>query len=235
MSALEQRLLLEPGMRKMAMTDKHPVVLSEEDLEKVTGGLSNTSGGPPGIGGGDISGLSNTPGIGGGDISGMDQETALMVLLARRTQLLDEQQLQQQLQEVQARNEQVSRLQDLHDALSNARDGLNDGSAGAEGHVSLDARIDPDDPNSPTYAELFEAAGFTDDGDTNDDGNLDAEELSSAIETVRGAIDSERSQHHMDMLRLQSQDNKRNEAYDLMNDYIKKMQDNRANIINNMR
>lgn len=220
MSALEQRLLLEPGMRKMAMTDKHPVVLSEEDLEKVTGGLSSTSGG--------------LSGIGDGDLSGMDLETALMMLQAQRAQLLDDQ-LRQQAQEVQARNEQVSRLQDLHDALSNARDGLNDGSAGAEGHVSLDARIDPDDPNSPTYAELFEAAGFTDDGDTNDDGNLDAEELSSAIETVRGAIDSERSQHHMDMLRLQSQDNKRNEAYDLMNDYIKKMQDNRANIINNMR
>lgn len=202
------------------MTDKHPVVLSEEDLEKVTGGLSSTSGG--------------LSGIGDGDLSGMDLETALMMLQAQRAQLLDDQ-LRQQAQEVQARNEQVSRLQDLHDALSNARDGLNDGSAGAEGHVSLDARIDPDDPNSPTYAELFEAAGFTDDGDTNDDGNLDAEELSSAIETVRGAIDSERSQHHMDMLRLQSQDNKRNEAYDLMNDYIKKMQDNRANIINNMR
>ncbi|MDF2096111.1 hypothetical protein [Aquibaculum arenosum] len=220
MSALEQRLLLEPGMRKMAMAEKHPVVLSEEDLEKVTGGLSSTSGG--------------LSGIGDGDLSGMDLETALMMVQAQRAQLLDDQ-LRQQAQEVQARNEQVSRLQDLHDALSNARDGLNDGSAGAEGHVSLDARIDPDDPNSPTYAELFEAAGFTDDGDTNDDGNLDAEELSSAIETVRGAIDSERSQHHMDMLRLQSQDNKRNEAYDLMNDYIKKMQDNRANIINNMR
>jgi len=39
----------------------------------------------------------------------------------------------------------------------------------------------------------------------------------------------------MDMLRLQSLSNKRNEAFDVMTNFIKKMQDSRSSIIGNMR
>ena len=39
----------------------------------------------------------------------------------------------------------------------------------------------------------------------------------------------------MDMLRLQSLSNKRNEAFETMTNFIKKMQDNRNSIIGNMR
>jgi hypothetical protein len=39
----------------------------------------------------------------------------------------------------------------------------------------------------------------------------------------------------MDMLRLQSLNNKRNEAFDLMSNFVKKMQDSRSSILSNMR
>ncbi|WJH32173.1 hypothetical protein N6H13_15585 [Paenibacillus sp. CC-CFT742] len=39
----------------------------------------------------------------------------------------------------------------------------------------------------------------------------------------------------MEMLRLQSLSNKRNEAFDVMTNFIKKMQDSRSSIIGNMR
>ncbi|WP_342544632.1 hypothetical protein [Lysinibacillus sp. FSL K6-4013] len=39
----------------------------------------------------------------------------------------------------------------------------------------------------------------------------------------------------MDMLRFQSMNNKRNEAFDVMTNFAKKMQDSRSSIIGNMR
>lgn len=42
-------------------------------------------------------------------------------------------------------------------------------------------------------------------------------------------------QGQMDMLRLQSMNSKRNEAFDVMTNFVKKMQDSRSSIIGNMR
>lgn len=39
----------------------------------------------------------------------------------------------------------------------------------------------------------------------------------------------------MDMTRLQGMTNKRNEAFDVMTNFLKKMQDSRSSIIGNMR
>ena len=48
-------------------------------------------------------------------------------------------------------------------------------------------------------------------------------------------IDTLSNTQQMDMLRLQSLSNKRNEAFDLMTNFIKKMQESRSSIIANMR
>ncbi|WCN39628.1 FlxA-like family protein [Aneurinibacillus uraniidurans] len=61
------------------------------------------------------------------------------------------------------------------------------------------------------------------------------EELQKQIEKVKSQIDSLSSTQQMDMLRLQSMSNKRNEAFDVMTNFIKKMQDSRSSIIGNMR
>ena len=56
-----------------------------------------------------------------------------------------------------------------------------------------------------------------------------------AIADNKTQIDSLGNSQQMDMLRLQSLSNKRNEAFDVMTNFIKKMQDNRSSIVGNMR
>ncbi|MDR6726482.1 parvulin-like peptidyl-prolyl isomerase [Paenibacillus amylolyticus] len=52
---------------------------------------------------------------------------------------------------------------------------------------------------------------------------------------LKNQIDAISNTQQMDMLRLQSLSNKRNEAFDLMTNFVKKMQDSRSSIIGNMR
>lgn len=72
--------------------------------------------------------------------------------------------------------------------------------------------------------------------------NLTEEENADEIKEIQNKITSLKSQmddisnsQQMDMLRLQSLSNKRNEAFDLMTNFIKKQQDSRSSIIGNMR
>lgn len=57
----------------------------------------------------------------------------------------------------------------------------------------------------------------------------------ATAEARKAQIDAVSSSQQMDMLRLQSLSNKRNEAFDVMTNFIKKMQDSRSSIIGNMR
>lgn len=57
----------------------------------------------------------------------------------------------------------------------------------------------------------------------------------AAVQAIKSQIDALGSSQQMDMLRLQSLSNKRNEAFDVMTNFIKKMQDSRSSIIGNMR
>ena len=73
-----------------------------------------------------------------------------------------------------------------------------------------------------------------------DDANITLEvenkgQLEKTIENLKSLIDSQSNSQQMDMLRLQSLSNKRNEAFELMTNFVKKMQDNRSSIVANMR
>ena len=59
--------------------------------------------------------------------------------------------------------------------------------------------------------------------------------IKADMDNLKSSIDSLSNSQQMDMLRLQSLSNKRNEAFDLMTNFMKKMQDNRSSIIGNMR
>ena len=59
--------------------------------------------------------------------------------------------------------------------------------------------------------------------------------LKADIENMKTGVDSLSSSQQMQMLHLQSLSNKRNEAFDLMTNFIKKMQESRSSIIGNMR
>ena len=60
-------------------------------------------------------------------------------------------------------------------------------------------------------------------------------QLDTAINSIKSQIDAANNSNQMDMLRLQSLTNKRNEAFDIMTNFIKKMQDSRSSILGNMR
>ncbi|MGN7360339.1 hypothetical protein ACTHPF_22105 [Paenibacillus sp. SAF-054] len=158
-------------------------------------------------------GTSNS--IGQIDISSMDIETALQAVQEQRTALLD-QQLNQQIKDVQSRNDQIAKVNDLLASVNNARAENNE-----NGQYEL-----PSDVTSKLSEQ-----GVGDGSKT----SFSKEELDKMSQDLKGKIDSYSNSQQMDMLRLQSMSNKRNEAFDTMTNFIKKMQDSRSSIIGNMR
>lgn len=61
------------------------------------------------------------------------------------------------------------------------------------------------------------------------------EELEGTLIELEDQRDSFSNSQQLDMLRLQALSNKRNEAFDVMTNFVKKMQDSRSSIISNMR
>ena len=197
--------------------------------------------------------------VNGMDLSSMDIETAMMAVQSQRTQLLDAQ-LADQIKAVQARNDQISKLNNVLSALTKAQgafsgssagdtikdwgkekvasieiplnDAIRDAGVGDLGFTPRQGRIsvDKDHPKSDDYpGHVLAAASNIFQGATTK-GEVDA-----AITKIKGMIDTQSNSQQMDMLRLQSLSNKRNEAFDVMTNFVKKMQDNRSSIIGNMR
>ncbi len=66
-------------------------------------------------------------------------------------------------------------------------------------------------------------------------GSLSQTQFDQLIQTISSRIDGLNSTQQLDMLRLQSLTNKRNESFDIMTNFLKKMQDNRSSIVGNLR
>jgi len=60
-------------------------------------------------------------------------------------------------------------------------------------------------------------------------------ELDGQLQTVQNQINTLNNSQQMDMLRMQSMNSKRNEAFDAMTNFVKKMQDSRSSILGNLR
>jgi len=182
--------------------------------------------------------MSSIGGIGGGitvgDIKGLDLETAMMAIQSQRANLL-EGQLKTQMEGIQGRNDEIGKLNKLIADIKTLRPGGTDpqkwGNLGANTQQGRD-----------TLARL-EAAGVnipkSGDDAVNEPGTgiYDARQstFDKWAEELKGKIDGLNSSQQMDMLRMQSLTNKRNEAFDLMTNFIKKMQDSRSSILGNMR
>jgi len=155
------------------------------------------------------------------NISSMDLETALLAVQQNRSSLL-EKQLSDQIASVQARNETISKLYDLMGVLNEEK-----------GKLPSNAKAD--------YAVKLAADKVAILTARNRDLNLNMAipktkgELEKLITEIKGMIDATSNSQQMDMLRLQGLTNKRNEAFDVMTNFIKKMQDSRSSIIGNMR
>lgn len=109
-------------------------------------------------------------------LQGMDIENALLAVQSQRAGLLEDQ-LKNQLEQVQVRNAEISKLNERLATCKN--------------------------------------------------------EEERAL--IKQQMDTLANSQQMDTLRLQSLSNKRNEAFDTMTNFIKKMQDNRSSILTNMR
>ena len=154
-------------------------------------------------------------------VQGMDLETAMMAVQSQRANLL-ETQLKDQIEAVKNRNSDIARLNEVLAAArvlqgkfagdAKAGDGIPEG--GAAEKATLDAAC-----GSAKVTVPYGNKG----------------ELDKTVENLKSMIDSQSNSQQMDMLRLQSLSNKRNEAFDLMTNFVKKMQDSRSSIIGNMR
>ncbi|GIP30184.1 hypothetical protein J23TS9_53140 [Paenibacillus sp. J23TS9] len=153
--------------------------------------------------------------VGQMDISSMDIETALQAVQEQRASLL-EQQLNQQISDVQKRNEQIANMNNLLSDINNAKS-----QEAANGQYVL-----PDNVTSKLSEQGAGDASKT---------SYTKDELDKMSQDLKGKIDSLSNSQQMDMLRLQSLSNKRNEAFDTMTNFVKKMQDSRNSIIGNMR
>ena len=177
------------------------------------------------------------------NLQGMDLETALMVVQSQRANLL-ETQLKTQIEEVQKKNDQIAKLNTAIGNLNKIKARVASNAkptdliyaapeaSGAKGpwedlfrtQRQLDAKngipgVQPD--FQMTVAEWIKLNTVAD--------------LDNRIQQFRSQIDNMNNSQQMDMLRLQSMSNKRNEAFDVMTNFVKKMQDNRSSIIGNMR
>ncbi|MFE5318852.1 hypothetical protein ACFQ88_09090 [Paenibacillus sp. NPDC056579] len=156
----------------------------------------------------------NAQGMVTAQFSNMDLETALMQVQSQRANVLEEQ-LKGQMETIQARNNEIAKLNEIISKLKASRP------AKPEASVTLDADL---------HKKLTENGIKVPSSNKWSQADVDV-----ALESLRGKIDSLNSSQQMDMLRMQSLTNKRNEAFDLMTNFIKKMADQRSSVIGNMR
>lgn len=166
-----------------------------------------------------IGSASNVGGVETINVNSMDLETAMMAVQGERAKLL-EQQLQDQIKSVQDRNDQIAKLNEAQNKLREL-----------QADLQADAQSDHglSDNQKEALRKAMEEAGINTKLPENKD------ELDALGSQVKGQIDAQSNSQQMDMLRLQSLSNKRNEAFDTMSNFIKKMQDSRSSVIGNMR
>ncbi|MFC4160058.1 hypothetical protein [Chitinimonas lacunae] len=169
------------------------------------------------------------------DLSQYDLETAMMMVQSERANLL-ETQIKDQLETIQKRNQDIAKLNELIGKLKAARPSGTDPEAWGQlspGNASAAEGI----YNDVRAAGLTMPTGGDEVNNSGNNGIYDAKQKTFDVwvEQLKGKIDSLNSSQQMDMLRMQSLTNKRNEAFDLMTNFIKKMADSRSSILGNMR
>jgi hypothetical protein len=162
--------------------------------------------------------VNNAAGISFSQLQGMDIESMLMAVQGNRANLLEEQ-LMGEMKNVQAKNELIAVLNGKLTTLT-ATSQMAYSAADAKPETALSAL---------QLAELAKITPALSPPPTTK-GALD-----KAVTDLKGQVDSMGSTQQMDMLRLQSLSNKRNEAFDLMTNFMKKFADKRDAIIGNMR
>ncbi len=179
-----------------------------------------------------------------------DIETALLAVQTNRTQLLDRQ-LSAQIQAVQQKNEQAAKLNSVMSAVNTAlaqypKDGENDATIEDWDQAKVVKYEMPlnqalQDAGINHLSSWSSGEGQLPNGQPNITGTAvfrgdrNLGDIKGMQSFIQGKLDSLNSTQQMDMMALQSLSNKRNESFDVMSNFIKKMQDGRSSILSNMR
>jgi len=182
--------------------------------------------------------------------SGIDIETLLLTVQMQRANLID-QQLAAKIEGVKARNDQISKLNNVLSTLTAVNNAF---PSNATGTTTFPWNTVENGKIEANANQAIKDAGITDLGFSFTDGGnckvgsgvekqnsarvnggVTKGQVEAAIQKVKGMLDSANNNSQMDMLELQSLTNKRNDAYDLMTNFIKKMADSRASILANLR
>ncbi len=182
------------------------------------------------------------------DIQSLDIETALLAVNMNRVSALDDQ-LRTQMEGVQAKNDQMALLTTLQNNLNAVMNGLPSNmtdttplGSNLDNQVGLEETVN--DSMQAAQVQLFKNSdgeyriGLLSNGDPYDGGinsNVTKGELDLALNDIQSMLTNLSNTQQTDMLTLQSTTNKRNEAYDTMTNFLKKLQDSKSGIVSNMR
>jgi uncharacterized coiled-coil protein SlyX len=200
--------------------------------------------------------MSSISGVGGvqvpTNVRGLDLEMATMIVQSHRANTL-ETQLFAQLEVLKAKNDKIAALNGVLSQLKGLLAAMptDAGAATKVGDLSVfkanDYRLEKEinlllfQQNLAVFSGSSGRRLEADGRSLNTvfaggiSGSSTKEQLENVVATLRSTIDGLSNSQQMDMLRLQSLSNKRNEAFDLMSNFIKKMQDSRSSIIAQLR
>ncbi len=155
----------------------------------------------------------------------MDLQGLIMAIESRRADLLDKQ-LADQVNQTKKLNETIDLANKM---LAYAR--TQQSSVLKKGVSKDDSKVAAD---NMTFRQWAEQNGISL-HDVNDDDLHNKNEWAAIIENVKGHIDSLNSTSQMEIIRLQSLMNKRNQAYELMTNTLQKLSGSVDKIIDNIR
>ncbi|MBW7920579.1 MAG: hypothetical protein H3C51_00565 [Rubellimicrobium sp.] len=159
-----------------------------------------------------------------------DIQTLMQMVTAERAALLDTQ-MTDQVRQVQARNDTIAALNDGVSGLQGLLDQFTDD----QGNVDPAMTISLDQARAG-FAGLdgfLERHGLGE-LDRDHSGAISADELTTMIDAAHQQVASASAEQQMDMLRLQSLMNKRNESFDMMRQFSRQTDDSRESIIRNI-
>ena len=175
----------------------------------------------------------------GSDVGSLSIEDALLLVQMDRVRLC-ESQLQDQINSIRAKNDQMAKLNDLKTKLTELKAAYK---GDAKDTDPLKDNLDGGkkwDPDVKKTADDL-AAGWKAQGldpsylDKFTKGTLTKGELAAAEQVIKSQTDSLSSSSQMDMVRLQSLNNKRSEAFDTMTNMLKKASDSKSSVVSNFR
>lgn len=173
----------------------------------------------------------------------MSIEDAMMLVQMDRVKLC-ESQLQDQIAGIRDKNEQMKKLNDMKAQLlvlkSNfSADAKDTDTLYNKGHWLDSIGTKDVQPVAKDLANKWKESGLEDANPSYSSlissGKITKAQVDAAEQVIKGQLDSLSSSSQMDMVRLQSLNNKRSEAFDTMTNMLKKAADGKSSVVSNFR